>query len=224
MADSRPQKLADLVWRVTPQGAPSAQRHCTRCDGARAFTATRNFRVNAQQKRVDVWLIYRCSVCDETWNRPIVERGGVSGIGAERFERLQRNDPSLALEYAFDVADLRNRGIDVDANLPFAIEAERMSNRGGAFALRISITLARPIATRLDRVLATGLGVSRSQIASWWSGSVLRVIPHRFNALRHPPHDGQVIVVEGDASVRASRYMQIGLGDGAPAHVSRGDE
>lgn len=203
MADARPQEFTHFVWRLTPQGAPSAQRHCTRCDAARAFIATRNFRVNSQQQRVDAWLIYRCRVCDETWNRPIVERGSVSGIGAERFERLQRNDPGLALDCAFDVEDLRDRGISVDADLPFTIQAERVSNGGDARARWISIALPQPIGTRLDRLLATGLDVSRSRITSWWRSGALRVVPDRSNVLRRPPHDGQVIVVEVEAAVSA---------------------
>ena len=215
MADSRPQEFTHVVWRVMPQGVPSVQRHCTRCAATRAFTPTQNFRVNAQQKRIDVWLIYRCSACDETWNRPILERGSVSGIGGERFERLQRNDPDLALDYAFDVDDLRDRGINVDADLPCTIQAQCISNGGGAATLSITIALARPIGTRLDRLLASGLGVSRSRIASWWRSGALRVAPHRSNALQRPPHDGQVIVVEGDAAASARQQTEGASVDGA---------
>lgn len=207
MADSRPQECTHVVWRVIPHGAPSAQRHCTRCAAARAFTPTQNFRVNAQQKRVDVWLIYRCSACDETWNRPIVERGSVSGIGNERFERLQRNDRDLALDYAFNVDDLSNRGINVDADLPFAIQAEGVSNGVGGAAVWITLALERPLGMRLDRLVATALGVSRSRVVSWWRSGALRVVPQRSNALQRPPHDGQVIAVEGDAAVSASRQI-----------------
>ena len=206
MADSRPQEFSHAVWHVMPHGAPSAQRHCTRCDAVRAFTPTRNFRVNSQQKRIDVWLVYRCKACDETWNRPILERGSLNDLDAERFERLQKNDPQLAMDYAFDVADLRARGISVDADLPFTIQAECISNGANAAALWITIALARPIGTRLDRFLASGLAVSRSRIASWWLSGTLRVVPHRSNALQRPPHDGQVIAVESDAAVRAARH------------------
>ena len=215
MADSRPQELTQFVWRVVPHGAPSVQRHCTRCNGDRAFVPTRNFRVNAQQKRIDVWLIYRCRVCDETWNRPILERDRVSGIGAERLERLERNDPDLALDYAFDVEDLRNRGSTVDAQIPFTLQAERVSIGDSAAALLITIALARPIGTRLDRLLAAGLGVSRSRITSWCRSGALRFAPHHPNALQRRPHDGQVIVVEGEAAVSARRQMQNGAFDGA---------
>lgn len=204
MADSRPQECTHVVWRVTPHGAPSARRHCTRCAASRAFVPTTDFRVNAQQKRIDVWLIYRCDVCDETWNRPIVERGSVSYIGAERLERLQKNDPDVALGYAFDVQDLRNRGITVDADLPFTIQAEPIANGVGAATLWITIALAHPIETRLDRLLATGLGTSRSRIGSLWKSGALRVVPQRSNALQRPPQNGQVVVVEIEPSLNAS--------------------
>jgi len=204
MADSRPQESTHVVWRVTPHGAPSVRRHCTRCDAPRAFVPTRNFRVNAQQKRVDIWLIYRCGVCDETWNRPLVERGRVSSVTPERLERLQRNDPGLALGYAFDIQDLRNRGVIVDADLPFTIHAEPISNGDRASPLSITIALARPIETRLDRLLATGLGISRSRIGSLWKSGALRVVPPRSNALQRAPQNGQVVVVEAEALPSAS--------------------
>jgi hypothetical protein len=204
MADSRPQEGTHVVWRVTPHGAPSVQRHCTRCDAPRAFVPTTNFRINAQQKRIDAWLIYRCDACDETWNRPIVERSGVSGIGAQRLERLHRNDPDLALEYAFDVQDLRKRGIAVDADFPFAIQAESISNGDDASTLWITIALVRPMETRLDRLLATGLGMSRSRIGSLWKSGALRVVPPRSNALQRPPRNGQVVVIEIEALPSAS--------------------
>jgi len=199
MADSRPQECTHVVWRVTPHGTPSVRRHCTRCDAVRAFVPTTSFRVNAQQQRIDVWLIYRCGACDETWNRPIVERGSVRGIGAEKLEHLHRNNPDLALAYAFDIQGLRRRGIIVDADLPFTIQAEPTTNRDPASCLSITIALTHPIETRLDRLLATGLGISRSRLGSLWKSGALRIVPRRANSLQRPPQDGQVVVIEIEA-------------------------
>src|SRR5262249_32014837 len=55
------------------------------------------------------WLIYRCMVCDSTWNRPIVERREVSALGRQFLLSLQANDPDLVRGLAFDVAGLKRR-------------------------------------------------------------------------------------------------------------------
>ena len=52
------------------------------------------FRTNAQKKRIDVWLIYRCSACDEVWNLPIFERVATGDIAPDAFDAIARNDPA----------------------------------------------------------------------------------------------------------------------------------
>lgn len=61
-------------WTIVPQTAPQPWRHCRRCGGTRRFRTGGKIRLNANGKLVDAWLIYRCAACDDTWNRPILER------------------------------------------------------------------------------------------------------------------------------------------------------
>ena len=47
-----------VTWRVVPLHTPRVIRRCSRCDTTRNFACTEKFRVNAQKRLLDVWLIY----------------------------------------------------------------------------------------------------------------------------------------------------------------------
>ena len=64
----------DLCWRVVPLEPPRVIRRCAHCNAPRRFVSTDRFRLNAQQRRLDVWLLYRCVVCAATWKHPLFER------------------------------------------------------------------------------------------------------------------------------------------------------
>ena len=55
--------MTTIRWRVAAAGAPTALRPCGACGAEAAFASTGQFRVNAQKKRLDVWLVYRCTTC-----------------------------------------------------------------------------------------------------------------------------------------------------------------
>jgi len=57
--------------------------------------------MNAQKKNIDVWLIYRCIKCDNTYNMTIISRASPESINKELFHRFQENNRELAWQYAF---------------------------------------------------------------------------------------------------------------------------
>ena len=57
-----------------PRTPPRPWLACSRCRGIKPFRCSEKFRLNANGKRLDAWLIYRCASCDNTWNRPVLER------------------------------------------------------------------------------------------------------------------------------------------------------
>ena len=69
------------VWRIIPAATPRVIRRCAHCNEPRAFACTEKFRVNAQQRRIDVWLLYRCTACDTTWKHALLERCAPEEIG-----------------------------------------------------------------------------------------------------------------------------------------------
>ena len=52
--------LRTVVWEVQYQTPPPAVRYCKKCGSQKEFVSSGQFRVNAQRKYLDVWLIYKC--------------------------------------------------------------------------------------------------------------------------------------------------------------------
>jgi hypothetical protein len=185
-----------VTWRVTPLQPPLVRRHCSRCSGAKPFACSLKFRTNAQKKRIDVWLIYRCSACDEVWNLPIYERVDLGEIAPAAFDGIARNDPALVRRHAFDRTRLMRHGV-IEEGPDVAI---RKSHDAGcartAGAIAIAIALVLPCGLRLDRLLTGGLGLSRAQLARLHDSAALRLLPVTRKALRSPAVDGQVILID----------------------------
>ena len=153
-----------VTWRVTPLQPPLVRRHCSRCSREMPFACSMKFRTNAQKRRIDVWLIYRCSACNEVWNLPILERVGVGEIAPDAFDAVARNDPALARRHAFDRTRLMRHGTIEE--LP-DVSIRKSRDEGCALkagAITIALALALPCGLRLDRLLTSGLGVSRAQL------------------------------------------------------------
>lgn len=109
--------MKKVVWRVRCLAPPPALRYCKKCGHKSSFLCSDQFRVNAQQRNLDVWLIYKCSVCNTTWNAGIYSRVSPNAIPREQLDRFFQNETDLARQYAMDSGFLReNRA---EAGQPF---------------------------------------------------------------------------------------------------------
>lgn len=154
------------------------------------------FRTNAQKKRIDVWLIYRCPACDLVWNLPIFERAGVGEIASDTFHAIAHNDPPLALRHAFDHTRLMRHGsVEPQPDVSIRKSQEEGCPLGTA-TLTIALALALPCGLRLDRLLTGGLGISRAQLGRLHDAGLLRLTPVSRKALRSPLADGQTIAID----------------------------
>ncbi|MBQ7360036.1 MAG: DUF1062 domain-containing protein [Lachnospiraceae bacterium] len=85
---------------------------CGGCGKKQEFVNSGRFRVNANGKAVDVWLIYRCGKCKHSWNLTIYERTKPSKIPTEDYQRFLDNDMDLACEYGNDISFLKKNNAD----------------------------------------------------------------------------------------------------------------
>jgi hypothetical protein len=158
------------VWTLHALETPRVPRRCPRCDAPRRFVSSGKFRVNAQKRQLDVWLVYNCPGCDASWNAPIVERAAPEDIPG--LERYHENDAAVAWRCAF-AAPGADRAVRFRVERPAA-----------APPLTVRLELADPLAVRLDRLLAGELGLSRAEIARRASGD-----------LRRPVASGQMVTI-----------------------------
>lgn len=99
--------------RRNGQGGPWAiLRRCGGCGKKREFVCPGRFRVNANGRRLDIWLIYRCEKCGHTLNVPIYERVPPEKLEPEIYEGFLNNDRELCMRYAGDRGFLKGLGYE----------------------------------------------------------------------------------------------------------------
>lgn len=192
--------MSDILrvrWTIVPRIAPQPWLNCNRCHGIRRFGSSGKIRVNANGKRLDAWLIYKCADCDSTWNRPILERRHVGTIDPIFLAALRANDPHLVHRLAFDIESLRRTAESVEAFDDVVVRKELLSESKTP-AQRLEILCAVPEATRLrvDRLLATELALSRSRIRNLLSTGNLVLSPAGARLLRTAVRDGMRATID----------------------------
>lgn len=154
-------------WTLTANRFPRPWRSCSRCGTRRAFECSGKFRLNANGRRLDAWLVYKCIACDETWNHTLFERRNARDLNPDLLSGLEANDPALISRFAFDVAALRRVAHRVEE---FAGSVTRKDVLGDKpyrpTRLEIFLNLLGPVSIRLDRLLSMELGLPRARIAT----------------------------------------------------------
>ena len=92
---------------------PPVIRRCKKCGVNTEFEMSGLFRVNANKKNLDVWLIYKCIVCDSTWNLSIYTRISPQSVSPELLDGFHSNDPDMAIQYGADIALLKRNGANI---------------------------------------------------------------------------------------------------------------
>ena len=198
-------QIVRVQWTIVPLTPPRPWIACSGCGGPRPFQSSGKVRLNANGRRLDAWLIYRCSACEKTWNRPIFERRNVRDIDAATLAALQSNDPDWIEGLAFDVEGLRQRAQRIDEFGDVDVRWRVLGDVGPVDAMEIDMVVQQRACLRLDRLLAAELGISRPRLWVLQTEARLRVHPERADGLRRRIRDGMraVIVPEGDAERHA---------------------
>ena len=183
-----------VQWTIQPKSSPRPWLTCNRCHAIKPFASSGKFRLNANGKQLDAWLIYRCADCESTWNRPIFERRHVKDIDPAALHSLQSDDMELVRSVAFDALWLRRKStrveefVDVDVRKEILIEGSEPWS-----ALEIVLSVPTPTSLRLDRLLSTELRLLRGYISKLARDERLRVAPERGHELRRSIGDGTKI-------------------------------
>jgi hypothetical protein len=213
--------LESAVWRVAPTSTPRVHRRCPGCGRDRPFVSSDRFRLNASKRRIDAWLIYRCSVCEATWNLTLLTRVSQSAIDPDLFERMTRNDPTTAMAFAFDKGCLARAGARVDPAVSFRVEHSEVRLRP-AVGLCVRLVLSLPCAIPVHVLLGQELGLSRSRLERHAARGDIATAPRR--SLRQPIADDMVIELRAPVFERgASEPALQGEAVDEPCHGSDRD-
>lgn len=188
--------VSRVRWTIIPRTAPQPWLDCSRCGEAKRFRSSDKIRLNANGKRLDAWLIYKCTGCGSTWNRPILERRPVRSIEPGLLLSLHGSEPTLTRRLAFDVEGLRRSAGRVDhfddaEVITTVLSASTLPAR----QLEILCSVAEPVGLRVDRLLAQQLQLPRSRIARLAGAGDLVAFPAG-SPLRRPVRDGMRLVLD----------------------------
>jgi hypothetical protein len=166
---------------IIPLETPKIQIHCHRCKKSATFYCSEKFRVNAQQKHIDVWLIYKCGQCDSTWNYPILSRIHTQALDKNLHRKFMNNDRETAWRYAFQIEQLRKVCHEVDTDIPYTLKVEAVDRKEES--CKIFLFSPYLFDLRLDKILRQILGISRSKLEHMADcNSILTNPPVRLNS------------------------------------------
>jgi len=147
---------------VVPTRLPLVRRRCPACASGR-FRPTGKFRVNANHKLLDAWLLALCTTCAETAKLTVLERTNVRAVPPGLLDRLHGNDPALAAELLQDPAVRRRNRIALDWD-----DAWRLDTGGSGHLDRevidVAVRFAARIPVRPVRLIAEGCGLPRAEV------------------------------------------------------------
>ncbi|MFE3328155.1 DUF1062 domain-containing protein [Streptomyces sp. NPDC059176] len=149
-------------WVVEPVCLPLIRRRCHVC-ASDSFRTSGKFRVNANHKLIDVWLLALCTGCGETTKLTVMERMNVRSVRPELLDRLHDNDPRLAAELLQDPVVRRRNRIALDWDNAWRLDTGG-SSQLDRDVIDVSVRFAARIPVRPVRLIAEGCGLSRAEV------------------------------------------------------------
>ncbi|MFC9493836.1 DUF1062 domain-containing protein [Streptomyces sp. NPDC056982] len=144
-----------------PTCLPLVLRRCHTCASQR-FRANGKFRVNANHKLLDVWLLVLCTACGATTKLTVLERMNVRSVRPELLDRLHDNDPGLAAELLQDPVVQRRNRIALDWDNAWRLDTGG-SDHLDREVIDVSVRFTARIPVRPVRLIAEGCGLSRAE-------------------------------------------------------------
>jgi hypothetical protein len=152
------------LWAVRESGLPAIVKPCTDCSGTRHHPSGK-FRVNANGKLLDVWLLLCCAACGRTSKVPVCERVHVPSLEPARRLAYETNDPAMVRELAMSASLAVKNGYRLDWTGTWELETDTpFYPPDDPSPLRVLISFDLPAPVRVERLLTLGLGLSRAEV------------------------------------------------------------
>jgi hypothetical protein len=185
-----------IEWTITPRIPPQPWLDCSACSAPKLFECSGKARLNANGKKLDAWLIYTCSACSTTWNRPIFERRSIGDIDAKTLQALQSNDPTWISAQAFDLVALRRKTQRIAEFDDADVRKVVLSMTPVWSSVEINMVVPMLASIRVDKLIASEFGLSRNRVQSLWAASALRSDTDGGDMLRRRVRHGSRLVLD----------------------------
>lgn len=168
--------MKKITWEVQYHSLPEVAKHCKKCGEKSRFFCSEKFRVNAQRRALDVWLIYNCSNCNTTWNARVYSHISPQSINPMQLEGFHKNNQSLIKEYAMDSDFLYRNGVD-------EVEIPNYSIIGDDFLLNENVELEirsiYPFPVKLSSLVRQKLHLSHAEYLRLIENKNIKSIPEQ---------------------------------------------
>src|SRR5215469_5213902 len=158
---SPPQAI--LPWVVRRTRLPLLSLRCADCPSASATAGEGRFRVNANGKLLDVWLLVRCVSCDRTSKLTVHERAPVGSFEPAEIHGYHVNDPELVASTLLDPLLARRNRFTLDWTGAWRLDTPP-AWPDEAWPVQVEVVFEDPVPVRPERLIAQGLGLSRSEV------------------------------------------------------------
>ncbi|MEV0584681.1 DUF1062 domain-containing protein [Nonomuraea sp. NPDC050310] len=153
-----------LPWIVRRTRLPLLSLRCVDCPAETATTGEGRFRVNANGKLLDVWLLVHCVSCDRTRKLAVHERVPVRTLDPAVLDGYHANDPALVAALLLDPLFARRNRFALDWTGAWRLLVPVPWVEAG-WPVQVEVVLEDPVPIRPDRLIAQTLGLSRNEVA-----------------------------------------------------------
>ena len=167
--------MKHITWNVIPLSTPAVIRYCRKCGKKTPFRSSDHFRVNAQQKSLDIWLIYKCETCDATWNAEVYARISPQKLDNTLLERFHRNDAALAKHYALDMQFLRRNQVQPE-EIPYVVEGSAFSPEEDVL---LTIRCDHSLPIHLSKIIRSKLSLSQKDFLNRIASGTIYSTPQK---------------------------------------------
>lgn len=154
-----------LKYQVVPIETFKIKKVCAGCEKKQTFVCRGSFRVNANGKHLDVWMIYGCEKCNHTYNLPIYERVDLSKIPKSDYMKFLSNDKEKIYQIGTNKRIFERSRVEIAREkikynlIPFA-EYENNLSEGNT---QIVLVNRFELSLRLDKIVSEIFNVSRNE-------------------------------------------------------------
>lgn len=187
-----------ITWEVKVKNTPLLIKKCSHCDSDR-FYCSDKFRMNAQKKNIDVWLIYRCVKCDNTCNLTLLSRSKPDLIDKTLFHSFSMNDKNTAWKYAFSTEMERKNNLRLDYG---SVEYEVIPNTSledllnlSNEVIKIHIKYEFEFDFKLSSLIRRYFSLSANQVKRMFEDGIITISGNK-PPQKHKVKDGDMILIQ----------------------------
>lgn len=187
-----------ITWEVKVKNTPLLIKKCSHCDSDR-FYCSDKFRMNAQKKNIDVWLIYRCVKCDNTCNLTLLSRSKPDLINKTLFHSFSMNDKDTAWKYAFSTEMERKNNLRLDYG---SVEYEVIPNTSledllnlSNEVIKIHIKYEFEFDLKLSSLIRRRFSLSANQVKRMFEDGIITISSNK-PPQKHKVKDGDMILIQ----------------------------